>query len=175
MIIMELNTEELEVVMFRLGGALEDKTEVMEGIGEFLRQATIDRILAGTQPDGQPFAPRSQTTIDIYAAQGQTYGQPLNRKGDMRDGIDYEASKDSVVFGSSAIQAAVMQFGAEQGSFGAQTGRTRPSEKRPKSQDYFTTLPWGDIPARPFIGLSESDEVSIIELISEYLEEAARD
>lgn len=174
MIVLELNTDELEVVIFRLGAAMDDKTEVMQGIGEYMVQITQDRMLAGTQPDGQQFAPRSQTTIDMYVARGQSYGQPLNRTSDMRSGIAYAAAADSVDFGSGAIQAAVMQFGAAQGSFGAQIGRTRPTDKRPKSQDYFITLPWGDIPARPFVGLSENDDANIIDLISEYLDEAAR-
>jgi len=31
---------------------------------------------------------------------------------------------------------------------------------------------WGDIPARPYLGISDADEIEVLEIINEYLEEA---
>ncbi|WP_370584767.1 hypothetical protein [Paracoccus sp. IB05] len=30
-------------------------------------------------------------------------------------------------------------------------------------------MPWGDIPARPFLGISAEDETNLVELVEEYL------
>lgn len=53
------------------------------------------------------------------------------------------------------VYAAVMQGGAAQGAFG-RTSRGGP-------------IPWGNIPARPFLGLSDSDRAGVLEIIAEYL------
>ena len=64
-------------------------------------------------------------------------------------------------------QAAVMQFGAEQGEFGAFIG------KDSKGRDHLHHIPWGDIPARPFLGFSEEDRTSFIAQIEDWLESTA--
>jgi len=59
--------------------------------------------------------------------------------------------------GSVLEYAAVQQFGAKKGAF----GRTRRG----------APIPWGDIPPRPFLGLSDADRRSILDLIAEHLDE----
>ncbi len=53
--------------------------------------------------------------------------------------------------GSPSIYAGTHQFGAAKGAFGS-TSKGAP-------------IPWGDIPARPFLGLSDADEADIRDLI----------
>ena len=65
-----------------------------------------------------------------------------------------------MVVGSPSIYAGTHQFGAEKGAFGA-TSRGDP-------------IPWGNIPARPFLGLSGDDETEIGNLITDYLNEQIR-
>ena len=60
------------------------------------------------------------------------------------------------------IYAAVMQLGAAQGEFGARIGKDKNG-------------PWGDIPARPFLGVGPTDRENILETITEYLATAAGD
>lgn len=165
----ELDDDEVSAALDKLGRQLADMTPVMQDIGELLVASNQDRVQKGLQPDGQPFAPRSQTTLDRYAAKELSFGAVLNQSGDMRLGVHYQAGADQLEIGSNAIQAAVMQFGAEQGAFGAHMGRTKPSEKRKKSQSYFVTLPWGDIPARPWLGVSEDDRSNILAELQDWL------
>jgi phage gpG-like protein len=73
--------------------------------------------------------------------------------------INYQANARSVRVGSPMIHAATMQFGAAQGAFG-RTSRGGP-------------IPWGNIPARPFLGLSQTDRAGVLEIIAEYLAGAA--
>ena len=52
---------------------------------------------------------------------------------------------------------------AEAGQFGARIG----TDKRGRS--YFMPIPWGDIPARPFLGLSAEDRTGVLEILEEYV------
>jgi len=170
MITIELKDAEIQAALSGLEALLADLSPVMNEIGDFLVTATKDRMAAGKTPEGSPFAPRSAATLAIYARRKITFGPtPLRQSGEMGQQIAHSYGPDSVQVGSNAIQAAVMQFGAAQGQFGAAIGRTRPSDKRPKSQDYFVPIPWGDIPARPFLGLSDEDRSGILDIVSEAL------
>ena len=153
------NTDTLDPLLSAVAAAVEDMSLVMADIGELLVASAQDRMQDGDQPDGSPFAPRSQTTLDRYGKLGLTFGAPLNVSGDMRNTLFYDASQDSVEYGSNAIQAAVMQFGAAKGAFGAASNGA--------------SLPWGTIPARPFIGLSDDDQDNIVAELEDWLEEAA--
>ncbi len=171
---LEYNDAQVRAALDSLQAALTDMSRPMDEIGQTMVDSTQQRMRQGISPDGTPFAPRSPVTLARYAAEGKKYGpHPLWLTSTMRQQVAHRAGPDAVSWGSNAIQAAVMQFGAEQGEFGVQMGRTRPSEKRPKSQDYFIPLPWGNIPPRPFIGVSEQDRTDIIEIIGEWLEGAA--
>ncbi|MEL6639724.1 MAG: phage virion morphogenesis protein [Pseudomonadota bacterium] len=153
MITVELETEEIDRILGQLLEGLTDASPLMNDLGNYLLATTQDRMTRGEQPDGQPFAPRSQTTLDRY---GQIpLGPPLRKTGTMRQQIAYNYGPDWVGIGSNAIQAAVMQFGAQKHSLG------------PAS-------PWGDIPARPFIGLSDEDQSQILGIIIEWLDSLAQ-
>lgn len=155
----EINDAEIGAAFASVAASLGDMTPFTQSLGELLLQSTQDRMLRGEQPDGAPFAPRSQATLDHYARTGQTpRGGPLNLTGMMIAGIAFQAGPDYLEIGSNAIQAAVMQFGAMKGAFGT-TSRGGP-------------IPWGTIPARPFLGLSDEDRTNILDELSDYVGEA---
>lgn len=65
-----------------LANFMQDLSPVMQEIGEALIQSTRERMVAGETPDGTPFAPRSQTTLDIYARLLDPFSQtPLGDPG----------------------------------------------------------------------------------------------
>jgi phage virion morphogenesis protein len=130
----------------------------MQEIGEFLAASTKDRFPAGTGPDGSAWALKSPTTLARYGARSSNRvdHRPLfGPSGQLSTRIFYQASRNQVRIGSPMIYAAVMQFGAAQGAFG-KTSRGAP-------------IPWGRIPARPFLGLSTGDEGGIVEIVEDYL------
>ena len=171
MITVDIKEDEIVAALDRLSRAMTDMSPAMAEVADFWSEATQERMREGKSPDGAAFAPRSQSTLDAYAKRGLTPGpHPLWLSGEMRESLHSGSGSDFAEIGSSAIQAAVMQFGAAQGAFGARIGRTRPSEKRPQAQDFFMTIPWGNIPARPFLGISQSDRTGIEEIVSEWLE-----
>ena len=55
----------------------------------------------------------------------------------------------------ASTYAGTHQFGAKKGQYGS-TSRGQP-------------IPWGDIPAREFLGLSDDDESEIVDIVSGYL------
>lgn len=139
-------------------------------VGEYLVEKAIPRNFSTeTAPDGSPWAALSPVTNARREKAGHVPIRILQASQAMAAGINHRPTDDGVRVGTPAKQGAVMQFGAPQGSFGAAIGRTKPSDKRPKSQDYFAHLPWGDIPARPFLGISAADEVEIIRIAGEWL------
>ena len=73
---------------------------------------------------------------------GKHEDKPLTREGDLRGSISAEADRDGVVIGSDRPYAATHQFGREE----------------------------ANIPARPFLGLSDADIALIHSILDEYLD-----
>jgi phage gpG-like protein len=168
MIAIEFNDDAVERVLSDIATQLADLTPLMGDIGEALVLSTQDRIGRGVSPDGTAFAPRKASTLKAYARRRQTpRGGPLELTGTLRDTIAYAAGPDFVEVGSSRIYAATMQFGAEAGAFGAHVGKDK------RGRDHFHPIPWGDIPARAFLGVSEADRDAILETAAEWLAQLA--
>lgn len=161
MIRVELQDAEARAALERLDASLADLTPVMRDIGRYLTKATKQRFQAGQGPDGTAWAPKTQTTRDAQSARGDR-PDPRPLIGPSRalsTTIFYIAGPDQVEVGSPAIYSAVHQFGAAAGAFGA-TSRGAP-------------IPWGDIPARPFLGIAPADRDAIIDIVEEWLDSVA--
>lgn len=147
---------------------------LMQEIGEQLVETTKQRFDTSTAPDGSRWAANRQTTLERFLSkyktsfsaktgkitqQGATRAagkKPLvGETGALRTSINYRASRNQVDIGSPMIYAAVQQFGAAARSFAG--GRS----------------PWGNIPARPFIGLSSDDQEWLGDRLTRALREAA--
>ena len=74
--------------------------------------------------------------------------------------FSYFIGNNELTFGSPLEYAATQQFGAEQGEFGRGSFKKRNGS---------FPIPWGDIPARPFVGISDQDQVEILDIIRGYL------
>ena len=149
MIRVELKEDEISTALARVSRALTDTTDLMRDIGDDMVQATQDRLKSGRSPDGSPFAPRSQATINHYDRLKRTYGGPLYYSGMLYNEISFAAGPDFVEWGSDRPYAAMMQFGGSKGDY---------------------PHLWGNIPARPFLGISEEDRTNILATITEWLE-----
>jgi len=137
--------------------ALADPTPMYQEIAEYAVEAHRQRFIKGVGPDGTPWAPKSQSTLDRYKQLG--YGAltrpligPSRRLS--REILQF-VSRDGVVIGWSLKYAGVMHSGAARGAFGSDS-RGRP-------------VPWGGIPARPIVGLSQKDDRALVEIAEDYL------
>lgn len=168
-----VDDEQVRAALQRLRGRAENLSPLMQRIGELLVESTQDRFSTATAPDGSAWAPNTETTITRYlgltrgnhkkdgslskkgAARGAAKKPLTGETGELRRQIHYRVIGNSLEVGSSMEYAAVQQFGRKKGESGSDR-RGRP-------------IPWGDIPARPFIGLSDDDKSGIEQSISDYL------
>ena len=161
----------VEIDEAALAESLADMVDRMErpigfykGVGEYLTNVAIPRNFAAeTSPDGTPWASLRPATFKRREKNGISSTKILDATSTMRSGINARPEADNVRVGSPAVQAAVMQFGAAQGAFGAFIGKDK------LGRDHFHHMPWGDIPARPFLGLSTDDEAEIIRIAEDWL------
>ena len=148
----EFDDREAQEALDKLIAAGTDLTPLMRDIGEHLLNTTRERFVTQTAPDGTPWAPLSEST---KRRKKRNRDKILTRDGFLRGNLAYRADATSVVVGSPSIYAGTHQFGAYEGSFGYAFGGI--------------PIPFGDIPARPFLGLSDDDEAEITALVTDYL------
>lgn len=167
MLRVEIQDQEVQAALERLVESGEDMSPAMRDIGEYLVESTKGRFRTGTAPDGTPWAPNSEATIRaaLYrmGRKAPPKGATLPAKrpgiGESRrlgQEIHYRAGPQDVEVGSALIYAGTFHLGARKRQYGSD------SAGRP--------IPWGDIPARPFVGLSEEDGGAIEEIVAEFLE-----
>lgn len=186
MIVIEVDDKAINGAMVRLSRRLENIRPAMRTVGELLVESTTDRFAKGVAPDGTPWAPNTAATVAEYVREkgmkrdetGQRMGW---KKGYRKEGcwskraeryasgkkpllgaskrlsreIDCRDSLDGVEVGTALEYATTQQFGAKQGSL----GRTRRG----------APIPWGDIPPRPFLGLSPKDRDNVLAILRKYL------
>ncbi len=162
-----VDDEQVLAALARLRGRTDNLGPVLKAIGGDLVESTKQRFATATAPDGTPWAANSAVTIsrDLGLTQGNYKKDgSLSKKGEARQSgkkpltgetgalagqIHYQVNGNVLEVGSSMEYAAMQQFGG------------RKSE--------FPHL-WGDIPARPFLGLSAADKSAIEETVADYLD-----
>lgn len=141
-------------------------------IGEDMADSTKRRFATATAPDGNPWAANSPVTLQRYLGvfkNSHKKDGSLSKAGQARIAnkkpltgetkvlqttINYQLQGSTgVSIGSPMVYAATQQFGATAGQFGRNGHPT----------------PWGDIPARPFLGVSDSDRENILDILQSYL------
>lgn len=128
--------------LFALSKDMDDLKPVMGAIGGVLESSTRLRIAqTKTDADGKAWADLSDAT---KAAKGKR-GSILVHRGGLLRSITHEASKNSVIVGSSMLYAKWHQEG------------TRNKDGTQK------------MPARPFLGMSADDYNDVGELLNEWL------
>ena len=128
-------------------------TQLMRDIGEHLLNTTRKRFEDEEALDGMLWTPLSEVT---KARKRRNVEKVLTESDALRGhGLTFRAGRDRVEIGSPRIYAGTHQFGAAKGAFGSTSGGA--------------PIPWGNIPARPFLGLSDEDEFEIRELVNNYL------
>ena len=132
-----------------------DLTPVMADIGEALLNSTRQRFSDQISPEGEAWSPLSHVT---KARKKKNKDKILTEEGRLRRLLSVQAGKNYAEVGSTRIYAGTHQFGAERGAYGT-TQRGAP-------------IPWGNIPARPFLGASDDDKKTILEIIKKHLKKS---
>lgn len=181
MITIEVNDTQVLSVLAELGRRCSNLKPAMKEIGEDMVESTKRRFATATSPDGTPWAPNSATTLIMFGnsllghrnkkgERSYTYskaGGVLNSKGmdrlvnkkpligetkTLQTTINYQLEGGSAVhIGSPKVYAAMQQFGGTKAQW---------------------PHLWGDIPARPFLGVSDLDKANILDIVGSYLASA---
>lgn len=131
-----------------------DKSGLLEAIGAELESQTRRRIQEEKKsPDGEDWAEWSAT----HAATRHGGQSLLQGEGNLLDSIQFVVTGDQVEVGSNMVYAGVMQYGAKQGEFG------RSSRNGP--------IPWGDIPAREYLGISDENAADIVAVANDWIDQ----
>ena len=125
---------------------------VLTSIGEAMVESTKLRFRDSQAPDGGRWPALSPVTI---ALRRQGSSKPLLDTGRLRNSIARAVGVRDVVIGTNVIYAGTHQFGARKGQYG-RTKRNSP-------------IPWGNVPARPFLGMSLGDKAEILTILRDAL------
>lgn len=152
-------------VLSNIEDTLEHPIAMLKDMGEHLTGTTQQRFKTSTAPDGSKWAPNTQTTyLNILGKQHSNKNKTINTKGvsritskkpnvlsnNLMNSIHYQTSGDLLLVGSPLIYAGTAHFGAKKHAFGS-------------------GAPWGDIPAREYLGISMADEKELYAIAEDHL------
>ena len=174
MISIKVNTDALEHTVETLQHRFSHMRPVMAGISLLMLEVVEDAFANERDPvTGTPWQPLKPATQQQRARHGHT-GKILQVTGSLATSIQAEAGDDYALVGTNKSYAAVHQFGFS----GAQSVS---AHNRQVSKVFGKRLPHAvhqavkahsrqqNIPARPFLGMSQSDEQRIKDKVQDYL------
>lgn len=160
-----LISDELNRELQEMSARLTNLAPFWQDVGELLLVSTKRRFVTQTAPDGSKWAANKPITIERWLMREGLEGKAaeratarkriLRQSGALENSIGYRAGSDGTELTSGLKYAGVMNWGAPQGIFG-RSRRNKP-------------IPWGTIPARPYIGISDKDRQGIAETLDEHL------
>jgi phage virion morphogenesis protein len=143
MFTVELKAETLNAGLAKIDAQMTDMSPVMKEISNYLLVSTKERFKKGASPEGVKWAANSPVTLARKKNSSPLFGN----SGSLHEQIAKDHGPDFAQVGSNMAYAAMMQFGGTKAAF---------------------PHLWGNIPARPFLGLSPEDETNILALVVDF-------
>lgn len=147
MIEVKIDDTQITRALQELQQAAGDLSPAFREIAEVLIESTKQRFSDGSGPDGQPWADNAPVTVERKG-----------RNKPLVDGGNLQQQFAKNIIGGHTLEifntleyAAMQQFGGTKAEF---------------------PHLWGDIPARPFMGLSGEDEDAVLTIIRDHLQQA---
>lgn len=147
-----------------LRGKADDATELMAAIAGVMDDASQRAFINQRDPEtGEPWQPLTKHTAN-RRVRGQRRGERpiLQVTGALRK-IQSDFGPDFATVGSPLIYAATQFFGAKRGQYGTASGAYQFDRAAGDITTVQVPIPFGDIPARPFLGLDEDDLEEILD------------
>ena len=154
----EYDDREIVKALNRLAAAAQDLTPAMREIAAALEDAAQEAFEREQSPDGKPWADLSEHTKARRRKRKKWPGQILQVQGRLAGSLTSRYDSQSAEAGTNLVYAVTHQFGAEEGEFGS-TSRGQ-------------SIPFGDIPARAFLGRSDDLDSEILDVIARHFEDA---
>lgn len=149
----------------RLRGLKEngERAPPLVAISEKMKTSVDLRFKKGVDPDGNKWAALSiESTLKFNYREGdypRKGDSPLRDTGRLQRSITPKSGNGFAKVGTNVEYAPTHQFGAAKGSFAqipTVNGKMRP-------------IPWGNIPARPFFGITNEERKKYNKIILDYI------
>ena len=155
MIEIEINIDDLETSLTELINLGADLTPIHRGLAGILADIPEQAFSAQANPEtGEAWEALSPVTVGRRGSATPI----LQVSGQLAGSMQSDYGRDFARVSTGDERATTMFFGAKQGEFG-RTSRGGP-------------IPWGDIPARPFFGISDATETEIAEFVRSAVQRA---
>lgn len=168
----EIDDARLYEVLARSVERCENKQQALKAVGAIVRESIRTNFREGGRPEKWEASKR-----------GEADSVPGKRIGTLRDtnrlmnSFTIKADQNSVVVGTIVVYAPTHQYGAKKFSFGTVVAKV-PAHYRTikgkfkiqvKAHERKMKLPWGDIPARPFMHIQTDDIRDIEEILAAHI------
>ena len=142
-----------------LAGVFGDLRPLMRAIGEYGVSSTRERFVTNVDPSGEPWLPSERSEL--------TGGKIQDDTGRLKRSMTANVlGTDGVEWGTNLIYGAQRQFGGViRAKYAARLRWKGPSGSWHSAEEVFQ-------PPRPYLGISEDDELSIGEIIQVVIEES---
>ncbi len=146
---------------------------LLDQIGLYLVSQTLRHFALG----GPGWKPLKPSTV-AHRRKGSAV--PLRDTGRLMNSIAHKVEGNKVKVGTNVEYASTHQFGARKGQYGTKTmvqhvrehvRRRKGASERVRAHERRRTIqiPWGDVPARPFLYITADDIRTMEEIVREYL------
>jgi phage virion morphogenesis protein len=171
----EIQDEQVRQMLSSLATRINDMTPAMRRIAGIMADSVEENFERGGRPVRWPMSRRAE----------EESGQTLQKTGRLAGSLVPKATANEAIVGTNVKYAAVHQFGAKKGSFGTiavsvkdyvrkinqafgkQLKGTMAVKVRAHTRNQ--KLPWGNIPARPFMMIQDEDWDEIKASLADYI------
>jgi phage virion morphogenesis protein len=176
MIDVRIEDKEIRETLNLLGRRARNLKPAFSLIGEIVRTSIVRNFEKSGRP--REWKGHSETT-EKRRGKGAKILQDQGAAGGLSGSIKWKASADKVKIGTNKVYGAVHQYGAKKGSFGIVAVNIQSHLRKAVSGKSYkvkahtrkVSLPWGDIPARPFLMVQDEDWTEILAALNDYLME----
>lgn len=152
-------------------GKLQNMRQFWSSVGMYVQNQTIkERFNKEQSPNGQKWEPLAESTKRRKKRHKRGQMKILHDTGELRRSIAYEAGNNSVKVGSVLKYARIHQFGGtvEVSRLG-QYKRNHKNHRFKRKGNSYSYSHKVTIPARPFLGVTESEKKHITSMFRQYI------
>ena len=167
MITVKVNDRQVLDVLSQMVGRAKNLRPALAEIGEDLLETTKRRFNTAIAPNGTPWAANSSVTVARYLG---TKASNFKKDGSLSKRGQANSSAKKPLTGETKSLQRTINYQL-QGSLGVSIGSPMiygAMQQFGGTKSKFPHL-WGDIPARPFLGISPADKTNILDILGTYL------